>query len=57
MQYILYGMKHDGNPIIYSYDGIYLLYGMKHDEKHSYLVIMWNKSQGKCNIMIVWDEI
>ena len=29
---------------------------MKHDEIHSYMVIMRDKSQGKFNKVIVWDE-
>jgi hypothetical protein len=49
-------MKYDGIQLYIVMMGFSYHYGMKHDESHPYMVIMWNKSQGKCNIMIVWDE-
>ena len=49
IQYICCGMNRNGNAI-------YWLHGMKHDGIQLYIVMMWIESQGKFNVVIVWDE-
>ena len=49
MQYILYGMKHDGNPIIYGYDVDWITIEMQYSMQmgiQSYKVMMRNELEG-----------